>query len=174
MAVAVVWGGYTFLYTSPSKTRNPGPVKRPEDLNQFVIAMANKITNESALKSEDYIITKASAEWTHNPFRQPDLPVKIAKDSDLKAGQLEDSTRKTEFFYSGYLKMGDRRLAIINGKEYEIDERLDPAGCFIRDIFPTWVEIGIKGKTDTIIVPLQEIAAPSVEENLTSKTRYEP
>jgi hypothetical protein len=174
MAIAVVWGGYTFLYTSPTKSRVPDPVKRPEDLNQFVIAMASKITNKGTLDSEDYVVSKASAEWTQNPFREPGVPVKITKDSDLKTGPVEDSTRKTEFFYSGYLKMGDRSLAIINGKEYEIDERLDPAGCFVRDIFPTWVEIGIKGKTDTIIIPLQEFEAPSVEENLTSKAGYEP
>ena len=174
MAVAVIGGGYTFFFTSPSKTRITGPAKGPEDLNQFVIDMANKITNKNALDSEDYIVSKASAEWTQNPFQRPDLPVKIGKDSDVKTGRVEDSTRKTEFFYSGYLKMGDRSLAIINGREYETGERLDPAGCFVRNIFPTWVEIGIKGKTDTIIIPLQEFAAPSVEDNLTSKPGYEP
>ncbi len=174
MAVAVVWGGYTFLYTSPSKTGIPGPAEEPEDLNQFVIDMANKITNKSILDSEDYIVSKASAEWTQNPFQRPDLAVKIGKDSDIKTGRGEDSTRKTEFFYSGYLKMGDRSLAIINGREYETGERLDQAGCFVRNIFPTWVEIGIKGKTDTIIIPLEEFAAPPMEENLTSKAGYEP
>ena len=77
MAVAVVWGGYTFLYTSPSKTRISGPAERPEDLNQFVIDMANKITNKSILDSEDYIVSKASAEWTQNPFQRAGLPVKF-------------------------------------------------------------------------------------------------
>jgi hypothetical protein len=174
MAVAVVWGGYTFLYTSPSKTKAPGDANRPKDLNQFVIDMANKITNKNDLTSEDYIISKVSAEWTQSPFQEPDLTVKIASDSDLETGPMEEPTPRTEFLYSGYLKMGDRSLAIINGKEYEIDERLDPTGCFVRNIFPTWVEIGIKGKTDTIIIPLQEFAPTAVEENLTSKVGYEP
>ena len=174
MAVAVVWGGYTFLYTSPSKTKAPGSVNRPKDLNQFVIDMANKITNKNALDSEDYVILKASAKWTQNPFQEPDLLVKIAPDADPRTGQEDDLTRKTEFLYSGYLKMGNRSLAIINGKEYEIDERLDPAGCFVRNIFPTWVEIGIKGKTETIIIPLREFAPTSMEEHLTSEAGYEP
>ena len=59
--------------------------------------------------------------------------------------------------YTGYLRMGDKRLAIINGMEYEAGDILEPDGFIIRSISPRRVVIAPPGaKKNTIILPMEE------------------
>jgi hypothetical protein len=59
--------------------------------------------------------------------------------------------------YTGFLRMGDKRLAIINGMEYEVGEILEPGGFTIRSISPSRVVIAPPGrKKKTLILPMEE------------------
>ncbi|MBW2358691.1 MAG: general secretion pathway protein GspB [Deltaproteobacteria bacterium] len=60
------------------------------------------------------------------------------------------------FSYSGYMEMGDRKIAIIDGMEYKTGEEIVPGGFVIRAIYPNKIVIGIKGKEEEITVPLVE------------------
>ena len=48
--------------------------------------------------------------------------------------------------YTGFLQMGDTRLAIINGMEYEAGDQLEPGGFIIRRILPNHVVVAPPGK----------------------------
>jgi hypothetical protein len=52
--------------------------------------------------------------------------------------------------------MGDRKLAIINGVEYETGEELKFAGYIVERIEPLKVVIRDKEKQTIIIVPIKE------------------
>jgi hypothetical protein len=53
--------------------------------------------------------------------------------------------------------MGDKRLAIINGMEYETGDILEPDGFIIRNITPSRVVIAPAGKKKkTLILPMEE------------------
>ena len=53
--------------------------------------------------------------------------------------------------------MGDTRLAIISGMEYEIGDRLEPQGFVIRRILPNHVVVAPPGKQKkTMILPMEE------------------
>jgi hypothetical protein len=53
--------------------------------------------------------------------------------------------------------MGDTRLAIINGMEYEAGDQLEPGGFIIRRILPNHVEVVPPGKNKkTMILPMEE------------------
>ena len=63
----------------------------------------------------------------------------------------------SELLYTGFLEMGDKRLAIINGTEYETGEKLEPGGFVIQSIRPNQVVISPEDrKTKTMILPLEE------------------
>jgi hypothetical protein len=167
MAVAVVYGLYIFLYSSGSKTGAPSPEKRTKDLNKFVIDVANKITDNSQSKNDEYIVAKASAEWPQNPFIAPTSTV----NAEMKPIVPETSEAKEQFqqidlAYTGYLNIGDSSLSIINGKEYKVGDPLEKTGYFLKRIFPTWVEIGIKNEFDTIILPLEKARKRPMEKTI--------
>jgi hypothetical protein len=58
--------------------------------------------------------------------------------------------------YSGFLQMGAKRMAIINGMEYEEGEMLPVSGYFIRSITPKSVVIGKIGASISHVLPLDE------------------
>jgi hypothetical protein len=54
--------------------------------------------------------------------------------------------------------MGDKRLAILNGIEYEIGDRLESGDLIVRDIHPDHVAIGSPHiKSKQVILPMEEI-----------------
>jgi hypothetical protein len=59
--------------------------------------------------------------------------------------------------YTGFLRMDDKRLAIINGMEYEVGDSLEPGGFVIRSISAGRVVIAPPGKKKkTITLPMEE------------------
>jgi len=60
-------------------------------------------------------------------------------------------------------------LAIINGTEFEAGEKLPHPGHFLRSIHPTWVEIGVEGDFQTIVIPMQELAGSTSDETPTDQ-----
>jgi len=164
MLFAVIYGGYTMLYKSPSKTGVSSPGKGTEDLNKYVIDVASRITDSSLTDFSNYIVAKASDNWTQNPFIEYELPVQAEVITDIAGDRTEGLIQESGLFYTGYLKIGDKSLAIINGTEFEAGEKLPQPGHFLRSIHPTWVEIGIEGDFQTIVIPMQEpVASPSDE-----------
>ena len=63
---------------------------------------------------------------------------------------------KIEFVYTGYLEVGRKRMAIINGMEYREGEALDIKGFVLKSVSPTKVVIENRGIGATLNVPLQE------------------
>ena len=54
--------------------------------------------------------------------------------------------------------MGDKRLAILNGIEYEVGDRLEPGGLIVRNIHPNHVVIGPPDlKSKKVVLPMEEI-----------------
>lgn len=169
MLFAVIYGGYNLLYKSPSKTGVSSTGKGPEDLNKFVIDVANRITDTRLTDFNNYIVAKASDDWTQNPFIESALPVQAEVITDIASGRTESLKQESRLFYTGYLKISDKSLAIINGSEYEAGEKLPQPGYFLRSIHPTWVEIGVEGDFQTIVIPMQEPTASSSDETPTDQ-----
>jgi hypothetical protein len=63
----------------------------------------------------------------------------------------------SEAIYTGFLRMGEKKLAIINGMEYEAGDILEPDGFIIRSISPSRVVIAPAGKKKkTLTLPMEE------------------
>ena len=81
-----------------------------------------------------------------------------AQAPELKAESQKKPDRPLpNLVYSGFLEVGSKRLAIINGMEYEAGDKLDPGGFTIKSILPTRVMItSAPWGTTPIVLPLQE------------------
>lgn len=165
MIIAVLFGGYSFFFTSPSKTDIEGKGKGLEALNKFIVDVAENLKKKDLSETDNYIIQQALAEWKREPFVKPQLYVEPVELEEEDSDQEEEviTAQELNLIYSGYLEAVDKQLAIINGMEYETGEMLGQEGYFIKSIFPTRVVIGIMGRKNDIILPIEETDTLSLE-----------
>ncbi len=163
MIIAVLFGGYSFFFTSPSKTDIEEKGKGLEALNKFIIDVVENLKKKDLSEADNYIIKQALAEWKKEPFVKPQLYVKLEEEEDSDQEEEVITAQELNLIYSGYLEAVDKQLAIINGMEYEVGEMLGQEGYFIKSIFPTRVVIGIMGSKNDIILPIEETDTLSLE-----------
>jgi hypothetical protein len=151
--LAVLYGVYVFGIPMITATRiaDDTPTPRIQELKNFADEVRSKLSMEGFSEPDEYIIQKASVKWDDNPFLSSELSV----ESEPPEAQVEALLEKLEIIYSGYLMMGTRELAIINGMEYEIGEEVIGCdGCIITDISPFQVEL--KTHKKKLVVPVKE------------------
>jgi len=152
MGMAILVGGYIFLFTGSSETGRVDPEKKLKELNSFVLDVAKSLGRKDLSGKETYVLDRASAKWAKDPFlEKAGLSPESRKDIEIKTSAIAKS-----FSYLGYLEIGDRKLAVINGMEYEIGEELGQAGYIVKGIFPARVVIGPAGENIEITLSLEE------------------
>ena len=154
MVLAVGYGVYTvFLSAPPDETAfQRGGDTELQALNLFIAKVADK-TKNSLSKEQAYVLQKAQIEWKQDPLLQIE-PEMSQEEKEARQPLVLES----KILYTGFLQMGDKRLAILNGLEYEIGDRLDPGGLIVRNIHPNHVVIGSPDvKSKHVILPMEEI-----------------
>ena len=98
-------------------------------------------------------ISKVAA-WSQNPF----VAIPKAQTPEERADLQKKPDRPLpNLVYSGFIELGSKRLAIINGMEYEAGDKLDPGGFTIKSILPTRVMLtSAQWGATPIVLPLQE------------------
>lgn len=152
-AVFLVAGGiYYFLSSAPAKKEKAvDAAKIKTDLNSFVTGVTATMTKETVDRNEPYIIARAEDEWGSDPF----LWTTVAEATDVEGKEIE-KVQFPSFTYTGFLSVGSKKMAIVNGLEYEQGEEIEPGGFVLLDIYPRRLIIGAKGKLQQITVSMQE------------------
>lgn len=131
------------------------PVSQPqslEGLNAFITKVADA-TRVGTAEAGAIVIQKAEAAWKQDPF----LEIQKAKATEPKDTRPKETARLPNLVYNGFMELGSKRLAIINGQEYEAGDKLNPGGFTIKSILPTRVVIvSAQGEGAPIVLPLQE------------------
>ena len=151
MVVSVIFGIYIVFFESPKQTTtvNPAADRELEMLNAFITKVAEK-TQSGPSKEQAYVLNKAQTAWKQDPLVQLQ-----AKKVEVDTGP--EPVLDTRVQYTGFLQMGDTRLAIISGMEYEAGDQLEPGGFIIRHILPNHVVVAPPGKNKkTMILPMEE------------------
>lgn len=151
MVITVILGGYMLFFDSPKKTSaiNTKGARELELLNTFITKVAEK-TRSGPSKEQAYVLKKAQTAWKQDPLIQLE-----AKKVEVDTGP--EPVLDARIQYTGFLQMGDKRLAIINGIEYEAGDQLEPGGFIIRRILPNQVVVVPPGKNKkTMILPMEE------------------
>jgi hypothetical protein len=127
-----------------------------ESLSAFITKVAE--ASKAGLSKEDqYIIQQAEAEWKQDPLISAEL--KDRPESELQKAQqvTKVSIPDLNVAYTGFMQMGDRKFAIINGVEYASGDRLEQGDYIVRSITPRQVVIVSTGRSKKkFIFPLEE------------------
>jgi hypothetical protein len=150
MVLTVGYGAIELLLPR-SKTGTAAPAAQgTESLSVFIAKVADA-AKSAASESSALIIQKAEADWKQDPFmviRKPPPPPADSRSAKEAARAIPNLA------YSGFLEIGSKRLAIINGMEYEAGDRVNPGALSIKSILPN--KVIMTSSQGEIVLPLQE------------------
>ena len=158
MCLTILYGAYEVLSSGSSKSR---PAATNEltgnDLTNFVAEISKKLTTTNSERNNADAVLRAVSEWTKDPFIQSVQPLAAKPDVQISPKKkVKKSTPALNLSYSGFLQVGDVRLAIIDGLEYAEGDAIGATGYYIRSISEQRVILGqISGK-EIVRLPLQE------------------
>ncbi|MFO7715685.1 hypothetical protein [Desulfosarcina sp.] len=160
MAATVLLGGYIYFMPWGAGSRGdnqPEPGPAALDFSQKVI---QKLKEDTSLAKELYTIRMADRQWDKSPFLKNEALLSDTR-QDSPADAADAVGARLDLVYSGFLEVGTRRLAIINGIEYALGEAIDNQGRYVRRIFPHQVEIGRLNTPDVVLLKYMEYEAIS-------------
>lgn len=137
--LAVGWGAWELGFAprpgGDSLARTTGGL---QSLESFIAKVAEATNKEDLSDTDAYIIRLAESEWAQDPM------VVIAENRPARPAkpvEQRETLPRVDLVYTGYLKMGDRQLAIVNGAEYEAGDVLEPGALLIRRVYPDKLEV---------------------------------
>lgn len=151
MAVAVVYGAVELFFLSG----RTGTGRQPDTVGlQAVADMGRQVAVDiEAIQLSDlqrYVLTLASAGWRDDFF----LVLPETADAGRVYHAPEDP--QVPFEYSGYLEVGKKRMAIINGMEYREGDVLEGVGFSLISVTPGNVVVEAVQNGRKIVVPYRE------------------
>lgn len=147
-ALAVLYAAYELLIAGSMGGKTKIEAK-PAEIGSFVNTIRNDLAKTKTAGDDIYIATRAEMEWNRNPFWE--------KTSYLEfVGKETSGVVTAKIIYSGYVEAGRKKMAIINGWEYETGESLDIEGYWLKSISPSRVLIVNRNTFSELSVPIQE------------------
>ena len=159
MLLTVAYGIYAVFFegkAKPPETVAFSSTKQLENLSAFITKVA-EASKAGLSKGDQYIIQQAETEWKQDPLISVEL--KDRPESELQRAKqvTRVSIPDLNVSYTGFMQMGDRKFAIINGIEYTSGDRLEQGDYIVRSITPTQVVIVSTGRSkQKFIFPLEE------------------
>ena len=159
MALTIVYGFYALFLENPSpgKPKLAASGNKLDTFNKFITNVA-ALVKRGVSEEETYIIDKIPVKWTKDPLLNTIKEVAFKPEKE-KLDEAKKGATAQEFgiVYSGFLNMGNRNLAIINGIEYEKGEKLPDGGYIVEEIYPNRMVMGMQGSKKKITVKLEEM-----------------
>lgn len=172
-ALAILYAGYVYLIEPAMNKAKPGDQK-PVISNQVSSAPvsapasgapvgttppAGSLKNEAAAgvadDAQDYIIARAEAGWGKNPF--VDRKSNSYKEwASIQRAEAAKSSPEGKIVYSGYVDAGIRKIAIIDGLEYQAGDQLEMEGYVLKQVTPFQVLILNKNTGIESEIPISE------------------
>lgn len=153
MALTVVYGLYALFLETPTSTINISSSDKKLDALYKFISNVAAMTKDGLSEIDSYIIEHIPAKFTKDPLLNTKNEFKF---DEARRVAEETTEQKLGITYSGYLQMGKKSLAIINGLEYETGDRLRQSGYVVGAIYPTRVIILMRGGKQRISIQLRE------------------
>jgi len=149
MLLTVVYGIYALFFEgkrngktlSTTPTAAVSATKQLENLNAFITKVAE--ASRAGLSKEDkYIISRAESAWKQDPLITVELTDIPADEINRQKKQIvQTAGPQLNVSYTGFMQMGDKKFAIINGLEYTAGDEIEQGGFRVRSITPRQVVI---------------------------------
>ncbi len=161
MLLTVVYGIYALFFEGKgegtiAQTATVSSAVQLENLNAFITKVAE--ASKAGLSKEDrYIISRAETEWKQDPMIMVELTDRPRVEINRQKLVKQTTGPRPNLTYTGYMQMGDRVFAIINGFEYAPGDQLQDGGYTVTRITPTKVVIVSTDESrKKYIYPLEE------------------
>jgi len=143
--LAVVY--FLFDYLVLPSLKKPAAVVEAEkvDIQRLIAEMGEYARKDGSVDNIIYTVSRAEVTWPRDPFLNEDL---------ASAASVE--SQKTKFTYTGFIMLGNRRLAVINGIEYQVGESLTTEGFVVKAINPNDVVLEDAMNKSRLAIPIQE------------------
>jgi hypothetical protein len=155
MALVVLFAIYDFFIAPRSRAELIDIGKKTSELEAFLTDITSRLPKGTQPTSDAYVLSRAETGWVHDPFYER----KSIREWDKRKERAKAGggmSQRVSFSYSGYLRVRDKNLAIINGVEYEAGEALEIEGYILKKIYPGKVVIVNEKSGAKFDVPLQE------------------
>jgi hypothetical protein len=115
------------------------------DIKTLLAEMSQYAKKDGSVDNILYTMSRADLTWPRDPFLYEDL---------ASAASVEG--QKTKFNYTGFVMLGPKRLAIVNGIEYQIGETIAGADFTVKAINPNDVVLENLVNRSRLSIPIQE------------------
>jgi hypothetical protein len=143
MLAVVAYGLCDLFIAASSKPVGTGFRKHAAQLDAMIAEASKVLKDLGSAPVYAALVAGAETEWGRDPFYADITPA--ANISNL--GPIA---------YTGYLEIGTRRIAVINGVSYEAGDELEVGGYLVKRIRPSGVVIREKGTGKSTTFPLLE------------------
>jgi hypothetical protein len=162
MLLTVAYGVYALFFEGKAKSSTTtfdsvSATQQLENLNAFIAKIAE--ASKAGLSKEDkYIISRAESPWKQDPLTTVELRDRPQDEIMRQKQQVVQSTGpQLNASYTGFMQMGDKKFAIINGLEYTTGDELEQGGFVVRSITPRQVVIFSTDRSKKkFVFPLEE------------------
>ena len=149
-ALFVLYAAYDLLVARPS-SRKAQPEAKPVEIASFVNDINTQLIMNTVASKDAYTVRRAETDWPKGPFWDR------ASYREWSAGGHDASgSSAAKIIYSGFVDAGKRKMAGINGWEYEVGEQLEMEGYIVKNITPSRVVIFNKNTGSELAVPIQD------------------
>jgi hypothetical protein len=137
-------------FLSPAITwQGAKPAEQYTGSEKIIQEIAAELKKVASSPNENYVIARAEATWAKDPFYKKVMPV-AAKAGPGGAGAQD-------IVYSGFVDMGEKKLAVINGNTYQVGEKLDFGGAFyLKSVEPSQAVIADRQNQRNIVIKLKD------------------
>lgn len=147
---AIVFAAYSFL--SGGKTHKDAKESNPAGKDDYISSLAGDLMKNHVSVAEAYIVSRAETDWGKNPFWEKGSYREWALRDDAK----DKGDASAKIIYSGYVDVGKKKMAVINGLEYSVGEKLEIEGYVLKKITAAKVVISNKSRGSELEILLQE------------------
>jgi hypothetical protein len=129
--------------------------QKTAELNQFVAGLNAGLDKEWMKNVGALIFSRAERSWTQDPFLDS-RSYKAWLKAKEAAKVVPIPPPKINFVFSGYIELGQKKMAIINGIEYREGDLLEIEGYVLKSVNSTRAVIENRKTGVTENVPLQD------------------
>jgi hypothetical protein len=148
LLIAALLGALYWLWPlSLPQSPNIAAKKELVEAKTLSAQLVENLKREALSDRERHILERAGADWRRNPFEgQRTAPPR-------QTTGTAPASPSSPYVYSGYMEVDKKRLAIINGMQYQVGDRVESGKYVIRSIEPEKVVVEDSGRREQLVLP---------------------
>ena len=150
MVAVLAYGAFELLYTSMDEVEETDPHQEVREAQQISESMRQALEEAGVTGAQQQVLESAALDWPRELFHE------FPEDELVTEEVREEEEDIGPFRYSGYIEMGDRKMAIINSREYGTGEELKDEQARVLEITSQEVLLESLGTGQRISVPYEQ------------------